>query len=288
MNWYRVIATVLIGSISFNLYAQSSIPFSKSSYIEPYKLEVTYNKTTNLVFPSSIISIDRGSQDIMVQKVSGVENILRLKADIKSFEETNLSVITKDGKLYSFLVGYNNNPGYLNVNLGSIDETNPVTSSKEEPVIYSPPIMNERSLAAYASKAASAKINIHGVSDKSYEMYLALKGFYIKDNIMFCRLKLENHSTINYDIDQLRFYIRDKKQSKRTATQEIEMHPLYMLGDTVTLKGSESETLVISVPKFTIPDGKYMVIEIMEKNGGRHLTLKARNRHIVKAMTIDM
>ena len=175
MNWYRVIATVLIGSISFNLYAQSSIPFSKSSYIEPYKLEVTYNKTTNLVFPSSITSIDRGSQDIMVQKVSGVENILRVKADIKSFEETNLSVITKDGKLYSFLVGYNNNPGYLNVNLGSIDETNPVTSSKEEPVIYSPPIMNERTLAAYASKAASAKINIHAVSDKSYEMCLALK-----------------------------------------------------------------------------------------------------------------
>jgi len=36
-------------------------------------------------------------------------------------------------------------------------------------------------------------------------------------------------------------------------------------------------------PKFTIPDKKYLFIQIMEKNGGRHLQLRVHNRTIVKA-----
>ncbi|MEO8172835.1 MAG: DUF4138 domain-containing protein, partial [Sediminibacterium sp.] len=77
--------------------ADAQTVFNKASYIEPYRLEITANKTTNLVFPASILSIDRGSQDVIVQKAAGVENILRVKADTKAFAETNLSIITSDG-----------------------------------------------------------------------------------------------------------------------------------------------------------------------------------------------
>ena len=286
MNWYRVIVTVLIGSISFNLFGQTSIPFSNSLYIVPYKLEVTYNKTTHLVFPSAIASIDRGSRDIIVEKAAGVENILRVKADAKIFEETNLSVITNDGKLYSFLVSYNNNPPYLNVNISNIGSINMTSSLLTEDETISPSVMNEQGLKDYAQKTASIKSNIRSVYDESSKMSLALTGFYVKDNTMFCRLSIENYSSINYDIDQFRFYIRDKKQSKRTASQEIEIHPLYIFGDTSGIKGESKETLVIAVPKFTIPDGKYMAIEIMERNGGRHLALKVKNRHVVSARSL--
>lgn len=283
MNWYRVIGIVLIGIISFNLYGQTSISFSKSSYIVPFKLEVTFNKTTNLVFPASIMSIDRGSPDILVEKAVGAENILRVKADTKIFEETNLSVITNDGKLYSFLVSFNNNPPYLNVKVGNPGPT--VTSSSVQKYDGGPAslVMNEADLKAYSQKAVSKKTNIHSVYDESSRMTLALTGFYVKDNIMFCRIKLENYSRINFDIEQFRLYIRDKKQSKRTATQEIEIQPLYILGDTSSVKGKSKQILVIAVPKFTIPNGKFLFIEIMERNGGRHLALRVKNRHVVKA-----
>jgi len=283
MSWYRVIGTILIGSISLNLFGQTSIPFSKSSYIVPYKLEVTFNKTSNLVFPAAIISIDRGSQDIMVEKAVGVENILRIKADAKIFEETNLSVITKDGKLYSFLVSYNSNPPYLNVNISNISTTNITNSEQNENGITASMVMNAQSLKEFSQKAVSQKSNIHSVYDESSRMTVALTGFYVKNNTMFCRLRIENYSRINYDIDQFRLYIRDKKQSKRTATQEMEIHSLYIRGDSSRIKGKAKETLIIAVPKFTIPDGKYMAIEIMESNGGRHLALKVKNRHVVRA-----
>ncbi len=283
MNCYRAIATLLLAATSFNLLAQTSIPFLKSAYIVPYRLEVSFNKTTNLVFPLSIKSVDRGSQDIIVEKAVGVENILRVKADVKTFEETNLSVITNDGKLYSFLVNYNNNPSYLNVSITNVAPVNITVSVQKEVGPIPRELMNEQSLKTYSQKAISQKSNIHWVYDEASRMSLALTGFYVKDNTMFCRLRIGNDSRINCDIDQFRLYIRDKKQSKRTATQEIEILPLYTLGDTSCVKGKSKQTLVIAVPKFTIPDGKYMVIEIMEHNGGRHLALRVKNRHVVKA-----
>ena len=286
MNWYRAISTVLMGTISFNLFGQMSVSFSKSSYIVPYRLDVSFNKTTNLVFPLPITSIDRGSQDIIVEKAVGVDNVLRVKADVKTFEETNLSVITNDGKLYSFLVSYNNNPPYLNVNLTNVAPINTFASLQKEEGGIPSAAMNEQSLKTYSQKTISQKSNIHLVYDEASGMSLALTGFYVKDNTMFCKLRIENDSQINYDIDQFRLYIRDKKQSKRTATQEIEIHPLHILGDTSVISAISKDTLVIAVPKFTIPDGKYMVIEIMERNGGRHLALRVKNRHVVKAKSL--
>jgi conjugative transposon TraN protein len=285
MNWYRAIATMIMGTISFNLFGQTSIPFLKSSYIAPYKLEVAFNKTTNLVFPAPIASIDRGSEDIIVEKAVGVENILRVKADVKVFEETNLSVITNDGKLYSFLVNYNQSPSYLNVNITGVAQTNSPASRQTEGIIPSV-VMTEQDLRTYCENAISQEVNIHRVKDKASKMSLALTGFYVKENVMFCRLGIKNDSQINYDIEQFRLYIRDKKQSNRTATQEIEILPLYILGDVSGIKGSVKKNLVIAVPKFTIPDSKYMVIEIMERNGGRHLGLRVKNRHVVKAKSL--
>lgn len=256
--------------------AKAQVNFNKAAYIEPYKLEVTHNKTTNLIFPAAITSIDRGSQDIMVQKATGVENILRVKADVKEFEETNLSIITGDGKLYSFLVSYNDNPAYLNINLGN-----------NSPLNYSQSLPNGNGLAEYAGKAAHAKNNIHSLRDESSRVSLDINGVYIKDNTIFFKMHLENRSQINYDIDQFRFYIKDKKQSKRTSTQEIEIKPLYISGDTATIEGKTAQTLVVALPKFTIPDGKFLVVEIMEKNGGRNLIIKVKNRHVLKAKTIS-
>ena len=281
MKWYRLFSIVLITSISLNVSAQTANIFSRSSYIEPYKLEVTYNKTTNLVFPAAIISVDRGSQDILVQKASGVENILRIKADIKDFTETSLSVITADGKLYSFVVGYAQQPSYLNINVNKISQRDSVIT--EEQVIYSQPGANKTVLAVYADSVISRGSNMRSIHRESSKVSIALNALYIREDVLFCKFSLKNNSAINYDIDQLHFYIRDRKKTDRTSSQEIELHPSTIIGDTVTIRSETKLPWVIAFPKFTIPDGKYLSVEMLEKNGGRNLFLKVKNRHIMKA-----
>ncbi len=84
----------------------------------------------------------------------------------------------------------------------------------------------------------------------------------------------------------LRFFIKDEKKSKRTALQEVEIQPLYVHGDTSTIRGNAKNIIVFALPKFTISDKKYLSIQLMEKNGGRNLHLSIPNRTIIKAKSL--
>ncbi len=288
MKSYRVAAIVFMTLVG-NVKGQVGSTFSKSSYIEPYALEVTYNKTTNLIFPAAITSVDRGSADILVQKATGVENILRVKADVRDFSETSLSVITSDGKLYSFVVIYAKQPSYLNINVGKISNTNvpmQVAPMVEQQVIYSEPVLDKTFLSSYADSVLYAGPNMRSLHAKGAKVKVSLNGIYIHNDVVFCRLAFMNDSGISYEIDQLRFYIRDKRKAKRTASQELEIIPLMVSGDTVTIGGDTKVPWVVSLPKFTIPDSKYLLIEVTEKNGGRNLSLKVKGKHILRAETI--
>ena len=107
-----------------------------------------------------------------------------------------------------------------------------------------------------------------------------------KDDVIYYQLCLSNDSPVDYDIDLLRFYIRDEKRSKRTAIQENELKPLFIAGNTSQIKANSTSVVVVALNKFTLPDAKYLAVQIMEKNGGRHLSMKVNNRKIMKAIPL--
>src|SRR5688500_15903395 len=74
--------------------------------ITPHCLAVTDVQTTHILFPCAIRSVDRGSTEVLAQKVKGADHILQVKAATKSFSETNLSVVTVDGRFYPFALYY--------------------------------------------------------------------------------------------------------------------------------------------------------------------------------------
>ena len=86
--------------------------------IPPYGLEVTYDKTTHIIFPSSVRYVDLGSLNLIAGKADGAENVIRVKATVKNFrEETNMSVITESGSFYTFNVKYAEEPLLLNIEM---------------------------------------------------------------------------------------------------------------------------------------------------------------------------
>ncbi len=261
---------------SINTFSQEAIPGNVSA-IEPFHLAISFYKTTSLIFPYAIKSVDRGSRDVLVQKAKGVENILQVKAAKSNFKETNLTVITADGKFYSWILNYMENTSFINILIGANADNN------KSNAFFSPGGTNEANIEDNAKIVANEKRSIHSISDKKYKMRLQLNGLYIKDEVMYCKILLENNSNINYDIEMLRFYINDERKTKRTASQQIELHPLHVYGDTSVIYGQSKQVFVFALPKFTIPDKKYLFIQIMEKNGGRHLQLRVHNRTIVKA-----
>jgi conjugative transposon TraN protein len=236
-----------------------------SSFSQTSSLAITTNKTTSLIFPFGIRHVDRGTRDVLVQQVKEAGNILLVKAAGKDFPETNLTVVTSDGSTYNFSVNYENNPLLF---------------------VYNLPVQSSASVATYANSVMDNPKTMRGIAARKFDMLVSVSGIYIKENTIFYQLQLANQSPIDYDIDFIRFYIRDKKKSKRTAIQENELKPLYIAGNTSQVKANSTSFCVVALEKFTIPDAKFLAIQIMEKNGGRHLTMKVNNKKIMQAIAL--
>ncbi len=133
------------------------------------------------------------------------------------------------------------------------------------------------------SRLQKLKPNLVHLQYAAAKMKLSMLGWYVRGSQLYCKLKIENRSQIGYDIEQLRFYIRDNNAVKRTASQEIILRPAHLQGDTGTIKGHSGRMWVLVLEKFTVPDEKHFAVEILERNGGRHLYLKAYNRQVMLA-----
>ena len=79
----------------------------------------------------------------------------------------------------------------------------------------------------------------------------------------------------------------DKKVAKRTAIQETVIDPVRSYNEILVIGGKRTVRTVYTVPQFTIPDDKILVIELVEKNGGRHQTIRVENSDIVAAKVIN-
>lgn len=105
------------------------------------ELKINYDKTLHLIFPNQIKYFNIGSTDIVGDKPEGVENILRLKANVAGFSgETNVSVVTADGRFFSYLVSYSENQEktYLNISEQyKAPDVVEVTEKKDTHLIFS-------------------------------------------------------------------------------------------------------------------------------------------------------
>lgn len=239
-------------------------------------LAVTAQKTTNLLFPYAIKSVDKGSRDILVQKAKGVDYLLQVKAATnEDFGQTNLTVVTTDGEFYSFLVSYHQNPADLNFRFGAV-----ATAIKETKVLSAD---NEALIESSACRVAESESFLKKPSADRFGIRLALQGIYIQGDHMYYQLQLDNDTYIHYDIAQLRFFIRDQKKVKRMATQETELIPVFTYGNTESLAGHSSQVMVFVFDKHTIPDKKYLAVQLMEHGGGRSLELHTGNKTLIRA-----
>ena len=243
---------ILLLAIAGNVYGQ-----------QPLRLAT--DKTTALIFPFPIRHVDRGTKDVIVQPVKDDDKILLVKAGSKQFAETSLSVITTDGHVYSFVVNYTDRPDTL---------------------VRELPVFTHAGIETYARSIADNQPLIHRVSDSYWSMKMALLGTYVRGDVLYFQFQLTNSSAIDFDVEVLRFYIRDRKKSKRTATQEIDCTPLFISGNPKSIKAFSSSTIVVALNKFTIPDAKLFRVQIMEKGGGRHLTLTINNKIIIHSKTL--
>lgn len=244
--------------------------------IEPHRMAVTCNKTSNIIFPFSIRQVDRGSAEVLAQIVPGADSILHIKAVRKYFTETNLSVVTADGSLHSFILTYADQPSVLNARV--------VMPAANKAVQVEKSLPNEAELKKIVASASSEAPFMHRRST-SQKMSLRLDGIYLKNRVMCFRLTMDNNSFIDYVPEFVRFFVRDRRRTKRTAVQETELHPLHCSGISNVAGQSSAEMLLTFMP-ITIPTSQELIIQVREKNGGRALSLRVPHNILLRAQLL--
>ncbi|WP_302258955.1 conjugative transposon protein TraN [uncultured Bacteroides sp.] len=263
-----------------------------SQMIPPHGLEITYDKTVHVIFPSPVRYVDLGSTDLIAGKADGAENVIRVKATTKNFrQETNMSVITEDGNFYSFNVKYADEPLLLNVEMCDfIHDGETVNRPNNAMEIYLTELDNESPrLVRLIMKSVYErdKRRIRHIGCKRFGVQFLLKGLYSHGGLLYFHTQIKNTSHVPFDVDFVTFKIADKKLVKRTAMQEQVVYPLRAYNYVTRVDGKKSECTVFALPKFTIPDGKKLVVEMYEKQGGRHQTFELENEDLVQAETIN-
>lgn len=121
-----------------------------------------------------------------------------------------------------------------------------------------------------------------GPTDHNAQMTLKLTRIGLAGPVMFFNLRVTNHSDIDYNLDFVRLYVRDKQKMKRTSVQEREVLPIYD-DSTSLIYGHSSVSKILALPTFTLAGGKEFIIEAYEKNGGRSLRIFVHNKTLLKA-----
>ncbi|MCO5241533.1 MAG: conjugative transposon protein TraN [Chitinophagaceae bacterium] len=256
--------------------------------IEPYRMEVTYDKTSHLIFPTAIRYVDLGSEYLIAGKAEDAENVLRVKASVRNFEpETNFSVITNDGRFYSFNVYYSSFPEALSYDLLTMQKA--VDKANGNDVLFEELGNNSPSLAGLLLETIYKKDKriVKHIGAKSFGIQFILKGIYIHNGKYYFHTELRNRTNVPFQIDFVNFKVVDKKVAKRTAVQERPMIPLRTYKPLDGISGKTTEQNVFLLDQFTIADDKVLLIEIFEKNGGRHQTLQVENSDLIKARLIN-
>ena len=267
-------------------------PLTFDRMIPPYALEVTFNKTTHVIFPAAIRYVDLGSADLLAAKADGTDNVLRVKAALRDFSrESNLSVITEDGAYYTFNVKYADEPQKLSVEMTDfLHDGEAVNRPNNALEIYMKELGSESPMLVrliMKSIYKNDRREIKHIGCKRFGIQYLLKGIYSHNGLLYFHLQLKNSTNVPFDVDHLTFKIVDKKVAKRTAIQEQVIWPLRAHNNVQVIPGKSSERMVFTLPKFTIPDDKHLVVELYEKSGGRHQSFTVENADLVRARVID-
>ena len=182
--------------------------------IPPHALEVCFEKTTHIIFPSEVVYVDLGNENLVAGLADGAKNVLRVKSAFKSFkQETNLSVITDDGSYYTFNVKFAKEPLLLSIEMTNfLHDGESVNRPNNAQEIYLEKLGQESPVLVKLIMKSIYKQNkreIKHIGSKRFGVQFLLKSIHINNGLLYFHTELKNTSNIAFDIDYVSFKIVD-------------------------------------------------------------------------------
>ena len=146
--------------------------------------------------------------------------------------------------------------------------------------------MSTADMTRYAWKVWNAPAKYRNIATKAHRMVMRLNNIYAVGDYFFLDFSVDNKTNIRFDIDEIRVKLADKKLSKATNAQVIELTPALVLQENKTFRYGYRNVLVLK--KMTFPNDKVLTIEMTEKQiSGRNISLSIDYEDVLSADTFD-
>jgi len=252
------------------------------------KLDTIYandTKTVSLFFPKPIRQGMVGKSHFVFsynKEIAQYFGLLQATPGV----ESNLLAITANGQVYSYILKYADTLQKLNY---FISEQESIGNEKPSPNFLS---TGEKTSSAidtlisdqftiFKETCTELLVNIKKKiirSKRMNQIRLSVKNNTYKNNVLYFSMEIENKSTIDYDVNFLRFFISNSDGLKKKSSQTISKEPIFSYLQPLKIKAKTKSEFMVVFSKFTIDNHKKMMIELNEANGERNIRLKLAGR----------
>jgi hypothetical protein len=239
---------------------------------------VSGRRVTTLLFPMPIREGVRVSRDVQVEKIKGVENVLALRAARGYFVPTNLAVCGMDGRVYSFNLVYADTAEAWQYRVEAAGDTGRGLILTGLPA--------DATRLSEDARAIGAKQGWMHAAVNIKKIRLVVTGVWSADSLIWVAGLLKNKSQVDFAVGRVRLFTADRKRVKRMAMQQGELEPVWTSGAGL-VGGKATGSFSLAYRGIAVPEGKRVVLEIAERNGGRVLRLRIPLKKILAARKLE-
>lgn len=270
MNVTKKICTLLMGVLTVcGANAQTT-------YEEMELLTVNEQVTTVITATEPIRFVD-----ISTDKVAGdqpISNTIRLKPKEAGHADGDvLAIVTIVTERYRVQ--------YALIYTTRLQEavTDKEVQMEEQQPFHNPAVsLSTEDMYRFARQIWTSPAKYRDVSKRQHRMTMRLNNIYAVGEYFFIDFSVENRTDIRFDIDEIRVKLADKKVSKATNSQIIELKPEMILEKTKSFLYGYRNVMVVR--KMTFPNDKVLTIEMSEKQiSGRTISVNIDYEDVLNA-----
>jgi hypothetical protein len=202
----------------------------------------------------------------------------------KPGKESNLLIVNRNGSIFSYIVRYKAKLSKLNYFI-------PMSSSigNEKPKVKDS-IQSETSekkidyrkyyYEKFCSYLLERKQHIGRIKNRNESIILSVENIVFDTEELYFVIQIKNNSTLDYDLNFLKFSIETRQKEKRKSLQRLYQEPIYKHNLPSKIEEGEALWFVYVLPKFSLSNDRRAILELHEKDGERNIELKISHSYI--------
>lgn len=199
-------------------------------------------------------------------------------------KESNLLIVNRDGSIFSYIVRYKAQLSKFNYFIpksSSIGNERPIMKDSISVATAESKIDNRNFYyQKFSSYLLERKQRVGRIKKRTEGIVLSVVNIVFDAEELYFVVEIKNNSTLDYDLNFLKFSIETKKKGKRKSLQRLYQEPLFKYNLPTKIAESESVRFVYVLSKFSLSNDRRVILELNEKDGERNIELKISHRNI--------